>query len=368
MTDIHFIEYDADQLWREMLRSFAEEAGDVLYPGDARELVLRMLLFYQAQTYARVDDAARQTLLRYARGQILDEMGELVDVVRLEARPAVVTLRFTLAALQTQAVFVPMGTRATNGGNLFFQTLEPLSIEPGALYGDVLAACTVEGLAGNGLSAGLIDEIVDPVRFVLGVSNTDTSRDGADIEADDALRERIRIAPGKFSTAGPYDAYRYWAFSAHPAISDVGVRMRVPGVVELTVLLSGGTATTQTILDLVFASCNDWTRRPLTDMVEVRAPEIVPLSMGVHYVAPMGLEAEVVEAVEGAGGALEAYRAWQRERLGRAVNPDRLRMLLMQAGCIRVMLTGATYMALESYQVAVVEEMAVTHEAVKVDG
>lgn len=368
MAEIHFIEYDADVGWRRMLRDFAQEAGDVLYPGDAREIVLRMLLFFANQAYARVDDAARQTLLRYARGDILDGMGELVDVTRLDPYPAITTLRFTLSAKMDQTVFVPMGIRATNGGNLFFATLEPLSIPPGAMNGDVLAQCTVPGVQGNGLAAELINELVDPVRFVKSVENIDTSRDGADMETDDSLRERIRIAPGKFSTAGPYDAYRYWALSAHQSISDVGVRMRVPGVVEIAVLMANGTVATQSILDLVYASCNDRTRRPLTDVVEVRAPETAPLNITLHYVVPMGQEAAVVNAVEGPGGALEVYKAWQSEKLGRDVTPDRLRMLLTQAGCVRVALSGFSYMRMESYMVAAVESVSVTHEAVNVDG
>ena len=64
------------------------------------------------------------------------------------------------------------------------------------------------------------------------VRNTETTRLGADVEDDASYRARIRLAPERFSVAGPSGSYRYHALSAHQGIADVAVYAPVPGTVE----------------------------------------------------------------------------------------------------------------------------------------
>ena len=44
-----------------------------------------------------LNDVGRQTLLRYARGEVLDAIGERQDVKRLEGTPAKTTMRFSVS-------------------------------------------------------------------------------------------------------------------------------------------------------------------------------------------------------------------------------------------------------------------------------
>lgn len=64
---------------------------------------------------------------------------------------------------------------------------------------------------------------VQAIPLIDYVTNTTASEGGGDRESDDAYRERIREAENRLSTAGPAKAYKYWALSADPTITDAVV-------------------------------------------------------------------------------------------------------------------------------------------------
>lgn len=59
-------------------------------------------------------------------------------------------------------------------------------------------------------------------------------------ETDDALRARTILAPEGWSTAGPIEAYRFYALSAHDDIKGVNVASGGAGVVKVAVLSKNG--------------------------------------------------------------------------------------------------------------------------------
>ena len=82
----------------------------------------------------------------------------------------------------------------------------------------VLAECTATGNAGNGLAPGEVSTIVDPVPYITSAVNQNTTEGGADVENDESLAERVYLAPGAYSTAGPEDGYLYHAKKYNAAI------------------------------------------------------------------------------------------------------------------------------------------------------
>ena len=109
------------------------------------------------------------------------------------------------------------------------------------------------------------------------------------------------------------------------------------GQVLLTVLASAGGRdeqghTQQAVLDEVLGVVSGDTVRPLTDHVEVRSAEPVSYDIALKYYVTPATESQVILAVEGEGGAIEQYNAWQSAELGRSINPDMLRAYLIQAG------------------------------------
>lgn len=63
--------------------------------------------------YNSLNDVGRQTLLRYARGEVLDAIGERQDVKRLEGTPAKTTMRFSVSTPQEKNIIIPKWTKVT---------------------------------------------------------------------------------------------------------------------------------------------------------------------------------------------------------------------------------------------------------------
>lgn len=352
---IRFVETDAEKITNEMIADFEAAAGQVLYPGDPRRIFLLQFVPLLVGLKNDINHTGVQNLLPYASGEALDALGQLVGVTRLPAQPAMTTMRFTLSSVQPNDVHIPKGTRVTPDGEAFFATVDDLVIKSGDAYGDVIAEALEGGERYNGLVPGQISIIVDPIPFVASVANLDTSSGGTDEESDDALRERIRLAPSSYSTAGPEQAYVFHAKSADVNIADVAVKSPAACEVEIYVLLKGGELPGQDVLDKVSAAVNDKTVRPLTDLVTVYAAEPVTFDIDlIYYIsAERANEVNTIrQAIEEPGGAVDKYVEWQQSKLGRAITPDQLLALMYEAGAARVVVTVPTYTTIDKHQVA----------------
>lgn len=362
MSDINFVTVDAQEINKELVNDFEQALGETLYPGDERRIFLEQEGQVIVALKNTINDIGRQNLLRYARGEVLDAIGERMDTPRLAAQKAKTILRFTLSAAQTFAVTIPQGTRTTPDGQLYFATTQVLVIQAGQTYGDVLAESSEGGEKYNGFAAGQIKTLVDPIPYVASVQNIDTSSGGSDIEPDDdgvniwsGYRERIRQAPNKTSTAGHEDGYVYWAKTADVNIQDVAVTSPGPGQVKITVLMKDGQLPTQQVLDAVLAICSDKKRRPLTDQVTAAVPVTVPYDIALTYYISQenaANETNIRNAIENSDGVIDQYKSWQKGKLGRAINPDYLKQLMLNAGAYKVDITAPVYTAVDADKVA----------------
>ena len=223
---LDLVDVDSNSIYQDVITSLESGVGEPLYPGDERRIFGEALVAVLVAYMSKANDASRQTLLRYARGQVLDAVGERLGVERIAATPATCTLKFELSAAQAQAITIPAMTRVTADGKLYFATDAPCVIASGQTVGTVSASCTEAGESGNGLLPGTLTTLVDLQPYVATVTNTTATAGGDDgepytTEGDDRLRERIRLAPNALSVAGPEQAYVYWAMTADPGIVDV---------------------------------------------------------------------------------------------------------------------------------------------------
>lgn len=333
---IRFVETDSALILRLLLDMVRDGAGEDLAHGDERRMFTENLAQIVDLLYNDLNLAANAKMLRYAQEEVLDALGERLDVVRIPAQSAQAKLLFTLSAAQTAQVFIPQGTRVTPDGSIFFSTDKPITIQPGDTQGAVSATSLGTGEIYNGFGVGSISTIVDPVAFVQSVRNIEETAGANDVEDDEHYRERVQKAPGKLAAAGPEESYVYWALTADADIMDVSVVSPAPTEIVITVLMMGGEIPNQAILDKVLATCNGRERRPLTDKVLVQAPAIVSYDIDVVYYCTAANEAEVLAAVEYQDGAIDQFIVWQKAAMGRDVNSDKFVQLLMEAGCVRV--------------------------------
>lgn len=225
MSELKFIETDAKKVSDSVLEELENGVNEPLYPGDERRIVGDALAQVVVTVYNTVNDACRQKMLRYARGAVLDALGENRDVERLTPVPATTTLCFGVTEPVASNIVIPAGLRVTGDFARYFLTDATVVLYAGALTVEVTATAENGGVDYNDISPGNIKNIVDvsEVPLIDYVTNIDTTAGGADEEGDEEYRERIREAENRLSTAGPPQAYKYWALSANALVSDAVV-------------------------------------------------------------------------------------------------------------------------------------------------
>lgn len=311
---VQFIETDAEQVLADFIADYEALAGKKLQPGQAEQLLIQAACNRITLLKIDVNETANQNLVDFAKAPAIDYLGALVGVTRLTASSAECVIRFTLVTGHG-ALNIPAGIRIQSiDGQVIFITTESKAVAPTDATADVSAECQTVGSAGNGYTAGNISVILDPQAYVSVAANVDTTNGGSDAETDDEMRERIKLAPAQFSVAGPNDAYKFFAKSAHPLIIDVAVTSPNPGDVYIYPLLLNGEAPSTEIIDAVYAACNSEKVRPLTDSVYVEAPTQINYTIAISLkLLTTAVQDDVLAAIN---KNLDDYTADRKTRLG----------------------------------------------------
>lgn len=319
---------------------------------------------YQALLY--VDKTGKMDLLKYSYGEFLENVGALKGITREPAKPAAVTVRFTLSGKRPNTVAIPEGTRMTNG-EVYFETAEYAEILPGETTVDVVCTCQTPGLKGNDILPDNINILVDPIAYVGSVSNIEKSAGGMDVEGDDSLAERIFIAPSRYSVAGPYEAYRYWVKTYNSSVLDIYVGSPVPGQVLVECILTDGTLPNEAFLQGLKDFLSDDTIRPLTDQVIVQAPSTVSFDIEVTYYIGRSDRARVNTIQSKVTAAVEEYKKWQCSKIGRDLNPSELTRKIRDAGAKRCVITKPEFTVIEKSAVPVAGKCTVSYGGLEDD-
>lgn len=366
LPDISFIDNkDIDQVRQEMVadyESFISEATGQTVTME-RSSVHRMELYaaaaqiYQAMQY--IDRQGKQSILKYSYSDFLDNLAIFKGVTRNPATPATTTLRFTLSAERDTATGIPQGTRVSTAGAIYFATDVYAEIPAGSTTVDVPATCTVAGTDGNGFAAGELATIVDPIPYVASVTNTTATEGGAEIESDDDLAERVFLAPGAYSTAGPEGGYLYHAKAYSAAIGDVvATSNQAAGTVDIVFIMADGSTPGEEMIEGLEGYLQGKTIRPMTDLVRVAAPQEVTYTINLTYYINRSDSAKAVTIQAEVAQAVSDYQTWQRA-IGRDINPSQLVRMVMDAGAKRVTVTAPTYTAVDATKVSALQGDAV---------
>ena len=352
LPEIEFVDRSTAEVEQDIIQEYESITGRRLASGDPVRLFLEALAYIVTQQRSIIDHAAKQNLLAYAQGEYLDQLGILTDTMRLEDTPARVEMEFKIGQAREVDTVIPQGTRITPGSQVYFATLQEARIKAGETSVKVTAECLTRGDEGNGYPPGDIDKIVDPVRHITSAANTETSSGGAEKESDESFRARIPLAPGKYSSAGPEEGYKYWARQAHPDILDASVDSPVPGQVDVYILLQDGELPDQEMLDKVEDELNHEKIRPLSDSIQAKEPEKINYDIQATYYIHSRDSSRADEIRENVEKALDKYKIWQRSGLGRDIDPSELTYRLKSAGASRVDVKHPEHISLDKTEVA----------------
>lgn len=351
-----------------IIKRYEEIAGITLYPADPVRLFLKSLAYTLSVQNAVIDYAARQNLLAYATGLHLDYLGELMGIKRQEAKPAKTMLKFSIQDALAFEVTIPKGTRAaTKSGEVIFQTLENGSIKTGKENTLILAECSLGNEKANGLLAGQVCEIVDPLPYIVSVQNMEEITDGEEQEDDEHLRGRIRLAPETFTVAGSMESYIAQTKNAGSEIAAVTATSPAPGVVDIRFVLKDGELPNAAMIETVEKYLSAEDVRPLTDLVRVSAPDIVEYELECVWYLDQANTTQYALIQAAVNKAVDDYLLWQKEKPGRDINPSELTRLIMQAGAKRVEIVNPAFQELEQTEIARETAVNVTFGGIEIE-
>ena len=266
IAEPNFIDRDPAQITSEMIAQYEDASGKKLYPAQAERLLIDLFAYRENLVRIAIQEAAKQNLVAYSRAPMLDYLGELVGVHRLPAQPAKTTLQFSVVSAYTSNILIPQGTRASASDSVMFATDEDVLLPAWSLHIAVPATSLAAGEQGNGWQPAQISALVDRIgHYDINVTNLTASTGGCGEESDDALRQRIQLAPESFSNAGSYGAYRFHTLSVSQSIIDVAVlgpdEGLPEGCVEIYPLTLFTTADQETTLAAARKAISLWTQQ-----------------------------------------------------------------------------------------------------------
>ncbi|MDR1219568.1 MAG: baseplate J/gp47 family protein [Treponema sp.] len=395
-NDLQFAETDArkiqDRLQRvyEEIRRAAGEPGYRLAPADPERLVQLAEAAALTQVATDIDKTGKGNLLFFADEETIEQIGCLYGERgrRLPASYALTTIRYTLSIPRTARTIIPKGYRVTPDNIIFFATKKAIEIPAGELYGDVEAECMTAGMAGMGFEPGGISNMVDITPFVASAENVTPTSGGADIEGIEAYRARLQMLPESFSVAGPDGAYEFWARTANPGVTDTKVWMpdldigdfagflspwgitdaqgfydelftyfresgTGPGNVNVAVLMKDGELPSEEVKSQVLETLSDKRVRPLADFVHVMDPEPVEYNIVGEYWIRTADAAKAQSIIDNVNLAVERFVSWQRNVLGRDINPSFFHQLVMECGAKRAVIHEPAFTKLDPWQIGV---------------
>ena len=323
-----------------------------LAPADPIRILLHAVAMDLFMVEQFVDRAGKQDLLKYSYGEFLDNLAGNRGVIRQQAGPATTTLRFTISEAKAYAVGIPIGTRASNGEGVTFETVEYGEVAPGNLYVDIFAQCTEDGIRGNDFLPGQVGSMVDTVAYVESVQNTTTTSGGTDLETDESLAERTFMAPSSYSVAGPDDAYIYWTKTYNVEIGSVQIVSPSPVQVDVYILMSDGSIPEETVVAGLQEFLMDGKIRPLTDQVTVKTPTVKNFAVNMTYYINRSDAAQDTTIQEEVTAAVADYIKWQTTEIGKDINPSELIKRVVAAGAKRVEVTAPIFTSVQDAEVA----------------
>ena len=343
-----------------MISAFEASAGRTLQPAQVERLLIDLYAYRESLVRNAVQYAGQQNLLAFASFPMIDYLGALVGVTRLQAQPATTTIQFTIAAPLSVEYTIAAGTKVgSSDGQVIFATNVALTIAAGATMAAVNATAMVAGSGCNGFLPGQINVLLNPSALIIGATNTSTTSGGSAPETDDHLRTRIQVAPNQFSSAGPAGAYRFFVLGVDPSIADVQVVSPSPGTVNVYVLTGPIAAqpaaapnnigiASPGLLSSVQTAMNSDTVRPLTDTVVTSA--VNEIDYQVSAIITLYSDADPNQTMAAAVTAVQELAIAMASKIQRDIVPSQIVAALSVPGVYEVTLTSPTYTQLAAGQ------------------
>ena len=230
--------------------------------------------------YGLLEYAHRQILPSTADTEWLEEWAKVVGLARLAPEKSVGPVNF----IGFDLTVIPLGTALVRSDGVQYVTTAAGAIS--GSVGQVLAECVTPGAIGN-MSSGAQLELVTPI---VGLNNTAFPQfpagawaNGADVETDEALRERVLLRLQRPPQGGAAVDYEQWARLVVGVTKVWVVPLgRGAGTVDVYFLHEGGTGIgVPTVGQVADVQAEIDARRPVVADALAIAPTEVPVAFSI---------------------------------------------------------------------------------------
>lgn len=194
LAEPNFIDRDADKITAELVAKYEEFSGKPLYPAQADRLMIDVIAYREMLIRNSINEAAKQNLIAFASGVMLDYLGDFFGVVRLNAE--------TDEQLRTRIRLAPESYATTGSRQAYrFHTLstDAAIIDCDAVRGDngniYIYILTPDGQASPDLIQAVLDNTSDEKKRPLS--------DRVDVIAGQALEVQLTIKVTPLASANP---------------------------------------------------------------------------------------------------------------------------------------------------------------------
>lgn len=400
-----------------------------LMPADKNRILLQTAVYLVMMNLIASDTMYKQGTLKDATGDSLDAVGATRgSVKRPEPQYAIVTEKYIFDGALSEQRTIPKGNRVSVG-EVYFETTEETIVSIGTSEVTLTLKCTESGIIGNGYLPGTITTHTDSLAWVKSVTNIETSQGGTDPDDDDYTRKiyntpegysvagpttayitkskefsdsiqdvcvitpddsidieytynngtnnvtetkSVDIAAGTIDiSSGNVSSYVVDLSGVEidlnftTAVKSMKLKFTRGGIVEIYPLLTGSQIPNSAFLSELKESLSSDTERPLTDKVETKAPSEKTYSINFEYYIDK-VDSSTVESIKSnVNSAVINYQSWQKNKLGKDINPDELIKLVKEAGAKRLVLTSPVYNNLEPFEVAKCTSVSVTYKGLE---
>ena len=315
--EIVLIKSDPMEILNDCIKFHKEETGIDLPQAHESTYIYATVAAALGTIKAEMNQVSLQNYLKWAKNSRLDMKGTMYGSrgERLGANQARTTMRCYVSVGANRDVIIDKGTRFIHKNNVF-RAEERYIVPDGQTYIDVPVVCETTGDLGI-INIGEVTQIVDYYDYYDKCENITPVTGGQDIEKDEHYRERLRLLPESFTSAGSEGAYKYWTLQSSPLVTDVVVKSPTPNKLDIYVINGLKTISTEE-KDSIFKFITQDNIKALDDEISIKDPNIHNFNVDIDYYLYDDAPNSVSEIEEQLTDSIKNY--FNNMEIGKSIN------------------------------------------------